>query len=213
MSGVSPQALLFRLLPVVLGLVIAAVLAVGWFDAPWGSRQKLVTYRYDGLNQRLKVVEAGNASDEQPAPDKKEGGTLAASAAELAKQYRAEQDISARIGILHDLADDAQSGRAAYIDLMKTEDDELMKTLMVNLAEAAGEPDDDLFTLLGLALEKAEPTDVRLAAQRVLAMTADARAIPLWKNLLSDEDPAMREIAADQIALLREAEAPVANPE
>lgn len=105
--------------------------------------------------------------------------------------------------ILHDLADDSQSGCAAYILLFQRERDETLKALMVDLAQTVGEPSDDLFKLLALASVDTEPEEVKIEAQRVLLMSPDPRAIPVWQGLLSDHDPSVRETAEEQIEQLR----------
>jgi HEAT repeat protein len=59
-------------------------------------------------------------------------------------------------------------------------------------------------TLLRRALGNDQPGEVRESALGILVTVPDRRAIPLWQMLLSDDDELTREMAKDQIELLRD---------
>jgi hypothetical protein len=213
MPGNQLQSLFLRLLPFLLAAVIAAVLLGAWIEpAPRVATPSPKTDSASpngGFHFTVAATMPAKSEPENfpsPIPGQSPAAvSLSASARRLVEQYLATQDMAARISILHDLADDARSGRAAFITLFGKEDDEMLKTLILNLSAATGEPDPDLFTLLESAVAKGEPRDVRDAAQDILISTADVRAIPVWQSLLNDDDPDLRQMAADQIAQLRDA--------
>ncbi|HEX4085421.1 MAG TPA: HEAT repeat domain-containing protein [Chthoniobacteraceae bacterium] len=213
MIGNSLQTLFLRLLPFLLVAVLAAVLIAVWYEpapqvATLSQKSDYASpsgaWHFTAAAAAPGIMESAVESPPPPARSPV-AISLSASSRRLVDEYLATQDISARMSILHDLADDARSGRAAFIELFSKENDDTLKTLILNLSAATGEPDPDLFTLLEHAVAKGEPGDVRDTAQDILISTADPRAIPVWQSLLNDDNPDVRQTAADQIAQLRDA--------
>lgn len=204
--------LFFRLLPLGLLLLVAVLIRLAWIEP-----QRAISNAPPPGEPAPTTPESARPPEAEtesraPKPSSIPPAALTPESAQLVQRYDAALDVTTKINILHDLAENPDS-RSAYLALFPRESEAPLKAVMVNLAEGRGELDDALFALLDLAMVPAEDDEVRFAAERILALEADPRTIPIWQKLLSDSNPAFRELAANQIETLSALSPEMAKPQ
>lgn len=127
------------------------------------------------------------------------------SLAQLLAAYVATTEPSARVEVIHQLADAGAPGLTALSQLFQLETDAALKSTVLAVADTFDDAHlEAQLALWRMALGKVQPAEVRETALGILLPVTDRRAIPLWQSLLGDADEPTREIAQEQIELLRE---------
>jgi hypothetical protein len=149
------------------------------------------------------------AASTAPSPNNRLKQTSQFSGRSVFRDYCATPDSAARRELISDLSTvPAQEAVPVVAELVELEGDVDLRVILLDALDVFdGEVPAKLLILSNLLGHRGLPDEVHEAALDALQNIQDARAIPVWEQLLKDPDPEQREVAREMIAMLRSTDA------
>ncbi len=139
-----------------------------------------------------------------PTPSTAEAAETARAVAQIEQEYIATTEMGSKLEIMYRASDlPPREGVQTIGHLFQRETDPELKTELLYVLQDFEEQNDNVLTILTIAVQANQPQEVREAGIEGMSDLEDTRAIGILQGLLNDPNEDIRDAAKDAIEILQ----------